>query len=471
MNIIDEFFLLFKSNAKDVQKDVQAAQKATDDFQQELGRTDETAGKLGVTFGKLALAGVAALEGFASLGKLKDGIVNAINYNAQLEKTSKLTNVNARELSVWNDVVARAGGNPTSQEYLSFITKLNQQYADRGINQRIQYVNRDLGDLADTIKRLNDATPGSGYAAAKKLGVGDDLYLALKNGKAALQDDIQLMSMLDNVTGQGAESALDLKKQWVDIGIIFRSSFNDFAPVAKLFTTFVEAFAFGIKGLGAVFQSITHLSLEPLKKAFAAEGAATARLAGAPSVAAAPPLPASGNAPLGIRDNNPGNLRPGGVEAVYPTQQAGLDAEQAQLQRYGARGINTVSSIISTYAPPNENNTPAYIAAVSRATGYAPNQQLDLDNPEVRARLANAINAHEDGPSYGGLIPTAQNAITTAQATQLPPSSNGSKSIAIGAITINSQATDADGVARDLHGALNKHLTDTVGSFDDAVLY
>lgn len=467
MNIIDEFFIQFKSNAADVKKGVVDAQKATDQFEERLSKTDETTGKLAVSFSKLVEAGIGALAGFAALDKLKDAILGTIDFNAQIEKTSRLTDMNARELSIWNGVVARAGGDPGSKEYLNFITKLNQQYAGLGVNQRIKYVNRDLGELADKIKQLNDASPGSGYALAQKLGLGDDLYLALKDGKAALEGMIAAQSKLDNTTQQSSQAAFEFEQNLQDIGTQARSLFNILAPgLEKILEYLVEVakywglVATGIElaankaaswfGLGSMFSSTLPTTTVPAPPAGSVYGGA--------------------GTPLGIRSNNPGNLRPGGVEAVYPTQQAGLDAEQAQLRRYGARGINTVSSIISTWAPPSENNTPAYITAVSRATGYNTNQQLDLNDPQVVARLSNAINAHENGAAYGNLIPTAQNAIGTANATQVP-SAQGGKSITIGAITINTQATDADGIARELPGALNTHLKDTVGSFDDGVAY
>lgn len=492
MNVIDEFFLLFKSNAKDVQKDVQAAHKATDDFQQEIDDTNEAAGKLGVTFGKLALAGIAALEGFASLGKLKDGIVNAINYNAQLEKTAKLTNVNARELSVWNDIVARAGGNPASQEYLNFISKLNQQYAGLGANQRIQYVNRDLGELADTIKRLNDAVPGSGYALAQKLGIGDDLYLALKNGKAALQEDLQLMGMLDNSTAKGAESALDLKKQWVDIGTVFRSAFNDFSPLAKLFTTFVEGLAFGIKGLGAVFQSITHLSLEPLKQAYAASGVAAARLAGAST----PSYATGGN----FGTNEAESAAYWKSQGYSPAQVAALLSNERAESSFNSASIGdngAARGIFQWHAPRRARILAATgidVASAShtdqlRAAAWELEQTGTSDKlraaqtPEAGASILTGYEAPANAEQqsflrgqgansyFASLAAQGQNAINTAQSTPLPSSSNNSKSVTIGAITINTQATDADGIARDFKGALSQHLADTVGSFDDGVQY
>lgn len=111
--------------------------------------------------------------------------------------------------------------------------------------------------------------------------------------------------------------------------------------------------------------------------------------------------------PRGIRNNNPLNLtfvagQPGvqgtdGRFGRYNTPEEGVAAGVRQLQMYGARGLTTPEQIIRTWAPPNENNTPAYVAAVSRALGVAPNAPIDLNNPEVVARLVSAMAQVENG--------------------------------------------------------------------------
>jgi hypothetical protein len=104
-------------------------------------------------------------------------------------------------------------------------------------------------------------------------------------------------------------------------------------------------------------------------------------------------------APLGIRNNNPGNLRPGGNFAQYPDMQTGLTALDNNLQSYGKQGVNTISGVISKWAPPNENDTNGYIKEVSQRLGVGPNQKIDLTNPLVRQSISTAIALRENGPS------------------------------------------------------------------------
>lgn len=112
--------------------------------------------------------------------------------------------------------------------------------------------------------------------------------------------------------------------------------------------------------------------------------------------------------PAPLRNNNPGALMPGGKLASYPTMEAGLQGLDDNLSRYGQQGINTLSGVISKWAPPNENDTQAYIKDVSGRLGISPAQKIDLSNPVVRQALSTAIAIHENG--VNGVFGTAQQA-------------------------------------------------------------
>jgi hypothetical protein len=83
--------------------------------------------------------------------------------------------------------------------------------------------------------------------------------------------------------------------------------------------------------------------------------------------------------------------------AVFGSMEEGISALAGQLQRYAARGIDTVSSIISKWAPPSENNTVAYINAVAKKLGVDANQHLDLSKNETLKALIEGIANVEVG--------------------------------------------------------------------------
>lgn len=107
--------------------------------------------------------------------------------------------------------------------------------------------------------------------------------------------------------------------------------------------------------------------------------------------------------PLGIRSNNPGNLQPGGQEAVYPTMMHGVLAASNLLDKYAANGKTSVSQILNTWAPPTDqngkpiNNTPAYINYVAGKLGVDPNAPLNLKDNNVKGALLDAVFHYENG--------------------------------------------------------------------------
>ena len=121
------------------------------------------------------------------------------------------------------------------------------------------------------------------------------------------------------------------------------------------------------------------------------------------------------------RNNNPGNIRdvgqfknsPGYLGkdkdgfARFDSPEAGIQAMQEQLARYvkgteatGGVPKDTIAGIVETWAPASDNNdVAAYVAAVSKATGFDPNQKLGEGD---LMQVAQAMARHEGWSGGGG---------------------------------------------------------------------
>jgi hypothetical protein len=118
--------------------------------------------------------------------------------------------------------------------------------------------------------------------------------------------------------------------------------------------------------------------------------------------------------PRGIRNNNPLNIR------RTKDQWLGLKKEQTDSQfcqfenlAYGWRAafklltrtyyhtyrLYTISTIVTKWAPPNENNTKAYVENVSRLTGIGADEPLGIpsENPARWIALGAAMAIQENG--------------------------------------------------------------------------
>ncbi|WP_338561899.1 hypothetical protein [Erwinia sp. E_sp_B04_7] len=170
-------------------------------------------------------------------------------------------------------------------------------------------------------------------------------------------------------------------------------------------------------------------------------------------------------APRGIRNNNPGNLnfagqagatKEGGENgrfAVFGSMQEGVAALYRQLQLYFKRGMNTLSSIVKTYAPAGDNNNvSAYVAALSKATGKGADEALDPNDMSTISRMMKGIVDHENGAGYisssdimGGIQLGSK-----STAMRNSPAGGNQTSISIGEVNMQTSAGNANALGNDL---------------------
>ena len=111
----------------------------------------------------------------------------------------------------------------------------------------------------------------------------------------------------------------------------------------------------------------------------------------------------------GERNNNPGNVRI--VHGVTWVGQSDMQTDESFVQfkesAYGIRaivrimraykleGLVTLSEVIDRWAPPNENNSEAYVTSVCTQCGLGPDDAVDFG--AIMPQLVSAIIRHENG--------------------------------------------------------------------------
>ncbi|MFC7777714.1 structural protein [Pantoea sp. GCM10028869] len=114
----------------------------------------------------------------------------------------------------------------------------------------------------------------------------------------------------------------------------------------------------------------------------------------------------------GVRNNNPGNIRwrdkwMGLVPEQQRTDTAfcqfvspeyGIRAMMIILHHYQIKhGLNTIADIIQRWAPPEENDTQAYINSVVKVTGITAHKPINVTDSSTMSKLVQAIIVHENG--------------------------------------------------------------------------
>lgn len=123
----------------------------------------------------------------------------------------------------------------------------------------------------------------------------------------------------------------------------------------------------------------------------------------------------------GIRNNNPLNIELGAPWQGLSTVQDdgrfcqfsdviyGIRAAAKILSTYAKRGLNTIEKIVSSWAPPNENDTESYIDFVVRQTGFSRNKVINKSAgdyvPLLKAMIKkeNGFNPYSDATIEQGI--------------------------------------------------------------------
>ena len=101
---------------------------------------------------------------------------------------------------------------------------------------------------------------------------------------------------------------------------------------------------------------------------------------------------------LTLEKNNPweGKVGSDGTYLQFETPAMGLRAADKVLQSYKKRSINTITDIITEWAPPTDDNpTEDYIDFIASELAIDENAEIDLSDPEIRASLLASMTAME----------------------------------------------------------------------------
>lgn len=120
--------------------------------------------------------------------------------------------------------------------------------------------------------------------------------------------------------------------------------------------------------------------------------------------------------PRGVRNNNPLNIRESKGDTTQWQGEALLDTDKAFeefknpvfgfragariLRSYYRQGFQTLTEMINRFAPSHENDTGNYINFVSKQTGIAHNQRVNVNDDAQLAKLLHTMARMEVGDYY-----------------------------------------------------------------------
>jgi len=436
-------------------KSNKASTKGAKEFDLNLGKVRNSLIAIGS-----AIVGVSGFKEFAN---------QMIFGNAALGRTSAMLGMNARDLDAWGKAAEAFGGDSKGvqaslqnlegglakyalgqggEEVVNGLARLGVQAHDGKVN---------LIELGTALKRIKD-TMGAQTALTlgSSIGLDQGTLQMLLEGGGALQVLHDKFYDLSGVTDQNIKDAQELTKQWAEMrqsgSALAQTLMTALSPAMKsVMDTATEALQpefmggwmatimarFGSKDA----QDALDAHLNPSNPAYKQlHPQAAAKSAGG----------AGGNMPRNMRNNNPGNIEFGdfarkhgatgsdGRFAIFPSLKAGQDAQASLLMSYMAGGNNTISKIVSKWAPSGENNTGSYISHVSRLTGIDRDTVLgQSDLMKVREAMA----VHE------GMVGARNSAASGA--------GGNTSTVSIQTVNVNKGAVDSNGNVNGIDAALN----------------
>ncbi|MHB8915608.1 MAG: hypothetical protein ACYC4K_07320 [Thiobacillus sp.] len=458
---IDEFTKTTKRKTKELDAD----QKKAADAQEKRAKEAERQGKKNAEMlGKIRNEALGMLAVFTGGKGLIDFAENTIKSTVAIGNLSAVAGMSIQDIAAWQLALKDTGG--TAEEMASQIAAAAQAVSDYknnipnatvasflsmgGSTAELKNAETYMQGLA-RITRQQVALVGETRAAGilnNRLGISPAEFALLKQSSAELQKQLDLDRIRAGLNDADLEQAKKMLKAQNDISATLSKSAKtllfDFSPVMLSVANLVQEAADGLHSLqtSPVIGQIvaeTVQGWDDLKNNIQLTGMVPDDFGMSGGW---------GNAstgPRGVRNNNLGNIKDSafarshgstgadsGGFAIFKSVTDGTRAEDALIKSYLERHFDTIKKFITRYAPSSENNTGAYIAAVSKQMGMGADSVLTGANI---AALRNAIFTHENGAKFAGSTSTA--------------------STDIHQIVINTRATDANGIASGIGSALS----------------
>ena len=515
MSLLTTFGILFETDAEKAKREI-------DDVDKSLSNTESTANDTADSFDEL---GGAVDESANSFFGLSDGLVSAAaglvvvtglfagltSQALATDKIGKFTEtlgLSIEETGAWGEAVKRMGGDASAfrgtleglNDQLTNISidgggQISETFARLGINAvgaggKIKSAFEVLPELADSFEKLSRSESA---AFGKKLGLDQGTILLLQQGRVAVEELVLKQKALGVATKEDAAAAAEFNDALADsqqsFTHLFTTAGTTILPLLTMMMkgfdavsswmgenkTLVTGFFIGIAGvLTAVYlpamasaATATLIALSP----FILIGAAIAAVGVAFAL-----LYEDVVAYLGGQESFIGDLA-----KKYSWFGAAVDLViEGVKQSFESLG-SVFDWLIMLFDSPSEaidqlgnkisnmvNDVLGMLPDVSGALDDAfsgTKAFFGIGDDDVSANLDKAIKV------TGAIDSNPLNGQTSASIVNSQQSSSRVNNVNMGATTVNTQATDADGVASAIGANLNNQVSMAIAQFDDAEAY
>lgn len=458
-SILETFFILFETNADDVGKGTDKARESGKKMADGLKDADDVSKKLGDDFLKMSKAAVGALSAVFAVGLMSSRLMQAAAYTDELNLQAKALDVNIGKLDAYGRVMERNGG--SAEGFRAGLANINQDaqnlaltgqssllpmmgrlgVAMIGAGGKARNVMDMLPEIADALAGMDK---GQAMAIGRNLGFDEGTIMTLMQGRKAVeemakkQEALGVRSAKDaEMVRKFAEGMTDLKNVGMSVAMglanivlpVFTAINNAITKSAEYIDRHQPFFEFFFQALGAGLLVVSGIILSSYVPAMASAAAAT--------LAATWPFIL--------------------LAGLFVAVAAGFALLYDEITHY----VNGQDSLIGRILGPWED--------------LKKKMQGALDIAKTLASVAlSPMTLISKGVSMGRQFledaTTSQiGAQSSAAITARGGNRSSSNSLSVGQMTVNTQATDAKGMAESAYGALREQVNQTIDQEDDGL--
>lgn len=426
-SLLETFYILIKSNAKDVKKDQKELAKSTDDLQHSF-----------LDLGK-SLAEMAAA--YFTVSSTVHNLRDSFDYQLQLSRASQALDVNVQDLDAWGRAVERAGGSTQGfqQSLVQLAQHLNIQYKD---------VIKILPQLAKTFE---GKSKDNLYRFGTSIGMDPALISLLEKGQKSVEAIIARQKQLRGITAENAAGTQKFAQDWYDTMTIVAGVWD---RVVDSIIPKSGAIVGALQQIGFFFQKNPDLIIGALIAIAAAFGAAAISI------------------------------------ALANAEILGFIAAASLLYTVIKQSLGDPDSLISDFVRGIQRAAQDTVAAFQWVNDRIHNfiQRIKEDIQEVIDFFKKLTHLYDNAHNYvkgkehqmlSGIVNFAKGKINdansssinsqTSQRTFNASANHRSVSVNTGPITIQTQATDGKSIGADFGKGLTDHIREATTSFDDGV--
>ena len=456
MSVLDTFVLLFDADTSGLKKAEKEANDTLDEIENKIQETDDVTNELNDSFMDMVKGAGAALAAVLSVGVISSKVLDAANQAFEISQLSKALGENAAELDAWGAAIESNGGD--AQTFFSSIEGFNERVQELSLvlENDLSPAMRELGvdfldqqgkargmleilpDLAEAFERIS---PEKAQGLGARFGLDRDTILLLREGRGAVDDLVRQQKLLGTITKEDEEVTRRWNRQLADNRRMMRSIFLSISTaVLPALTAFFE----GLEDI-FIFMSdhqtfmVAFFTVLASVALFAAKSFIIAWAAALAPILAIIAAVLAVSAAIALVIDDIVNFAKGNDSVIGRV----IDMWDSWLDKIGLVG-DAIRGIIDLLKSSYETTFDLFGVGDSDLAKSARSFLYDADNTALATQTTNSL-------TNAGSV------------------SNRNSNVQIGTVEVNTQATDADGIAKSFNESLTDQIGQAIDDFDDGV--